>query len=142
MKAWIYFAFVQLVCGIAMVIGWVLLLPWCAMKLWVVKASPYFNKDVTAWSAQWMQAVYGNWEDGVTGVGTSKGPYLTTAPDWWRAYMWCAWRNSCNNLRFAFRWYGKDGAPFFYWQNKAGTWHFKCGWFYDNGFPVLNGGRI
>lgn len=143
MKGWIRFALVQFVSFILMVIGWVLLFPLCLTKAWVPVESRYWPlKIVTAWRWEWVQSIWGNWEDGVTGVGTTAGVYLPNAPDWWRAYMWSAWRNSTNNLRFVFRWYGKDGAPFFYWQNKAGTWYFKCGWFYDNGFPVINGGRL
>jgi hypothetical protein len=140
-KGWLYFAFVQLVAFIAMVLGWVLLLPWSLDKAWVLTTSFKYNdqpRTITEWSSALMDDIYGNAEDGVTGADW----YLPGKPVWLRAYMWSAWRNSCNNLRFVFRWYGKDGAPFFKWVSASGKWYFQAGWFADNGFPVLSAGRV
>jgi hypothetical protein len=138
----IAFLAAQNVAALAMVVGWVLLLPWAARRAWVFGSSSHYpGKIVTRWDANWLQAVWGNWEDGVTGVGTSKGEYLPFASDWWRAYMWSAWRNSANNLRFILRWYGAEGAPFYRYVTPSGRWYFQAGWFADNGFPVLSAGR-
>jgi hypothetical protein len=81
---------------------WLLGFPVCYFlsrsAAWVYRPSRYFDRFVHAWRPDWAH-IWGNEEDGVTG------------PDWWadknpnwsiekRAFVWSAWRNSVNNLRF------------------------------------------
>lgn len=144
MGQWLYFAFVQFVALIAMVIGWFLLIIPCALRAWKPVEQIYTpdwvpvgtsKPTIQIWTWNWLNKVWGNDEDGVIGPTW----YNTTAiPSAKLAYLWSAWRNSANNLRFIFK---NVGGPLFYWENSAKTWYFQCGW-YPNGFPVLSAGKI
>jgi hypothetical protein len=139
MKAlgWLYFIFVQIVAFVCMVVGWFLLAPLAARGQWVYTESIHWpTRQIAVWKWRWVDVIWGNDEDGVIGAPfyaqQVKNVYL-------RAYLWSAWRNSANNLRFVFRW--KNTGPFYKWVSKNGKWYFQAGWYADNGFPVLSAGR-
>lgn len=141
MGSWLYFAFVQLSSLVAMVIGWFILIIPCALGAWKPVDRVYCpmwmeqqglpKGTIYIWKLNWMNAVWGNDEDGVTGPLWYNDPISK-----WRAYLWSAWRNSANNLRFVFR---NFNGPFY--RKQIGNWYFQAGW-YPNGFPVLSAGRV
>ena len=62
------------------------------------------QRTIDAWDSAWLQSIYGNPEDGVSGryalinpAGTQE-PYMPGAWVPWRAYCWSAFRNSTNML--------------------------------------------
>lgn len=63
-------------------------------------------------------------------------PYMPGKPDWLRAYMWSAWRNSTDNLKYVFQW---TGGPFKRWEFRG--WYGQAGW-NSHGLPVLSAGRM
>lgn len=93
-----------------MLVGWLLLLPFCLAKAWktcpATVAGPIpLPRLVDRWSWEPLNAIYGNPEDGVSGryalvwTPVKLVPYWPAAPaDWIRAYAWSAWRNSTNAL--------------------------------------------
>lgn len=124
---WLNFIGFQFLAGLVMVLGWFILVPLCAFKVWtydLARDKYHFPRLFYIWD---------NDEDGV-------------CPHWynpqatrWRAYLWTAWRNSANNLRWKFA--DKTG-PFFRWENKAKTWYFQAGYGKNTGWPVLSAGKI
>ena len=105
MTNWLKFAGIQLVSAFAMVAGWVLLIPPCLLKQWGPCPSPLPPaRWIDQWSWHWLNKVYGNPENGVSGecAIVNGAPYMPTANSIWRAYCWSAWRNSCNNLKYVF----------------------------------------
>lgn len=146
MKGWLRFAGVQLVMLIAAVLGVFLLIPFCLAQAWVAdEKSIKDGRVIDRWKWRLLNLVYGNPEDGPSGLyakvwlnGTTEGPYMPNANPMWRAYVWSAWRNSCNNLKYVFAW---KGGPFFHWENAKHTFYFQAG-FYASGAPVLSAGRI
>ncbi len=144
---WFNFLIVQLIARSMMIIGWVLLIVPCVMKAWEpveqiyqpkwAKDDDLPKKTIYVWRWQWLNKVWGNDEDGVVSGLRNFKEYNPNATRW-KAYLWSAWRNSANNLRFIFRF---ELGPFYQWQNKAKTWYFHFGW-YSNGFPVISAGRM
>jgi hypothetical protein len=142
---WCYFAAVQVVALDAAIIGWLLLIAPCAMRAWTPVEQIYQadwqrelglpKKTIEIWSWAWLNRVWGNDEDGVV-TGLCGNVEYNPEASRWGAYLWSAWRNSANNLRFVFRW---KGGPFYRWENSAHTKYFQLGW-YPNGFPVISGG--
>ena len=148
MRGWLWFVIVQLILAIAMIWGWVFLIPFCLAQAWERAPSGLDPGPNVRWIDRWRWAplnyVYGNPEDGVSGKsaliwlnGTTQGPYMPNAWSPWRAYLWSGWRNSCDNLKYVFQW---KGGPFLHWENAAGTFYAQAGWA-SSGFPVLSGGR-
>lgn len=136
--AWIYFALVQLVSLIAMVLGWIVLIPFCLAQAWTLDdKSIKDQRPIDRWTWRPLNAVYGNREDGPSGqtaliwVNGVLSPYMPHAWAPWRAYCWSAWRNSCDNLKYVFAW--KDG-PFKQWTVLGRQQH--AGWRLENGFNV------
>ena len=119
---WLWFIVVQLIAFALMVIGWVLLVPLCAFRVWTLVNGKYHFPVVFA--------PWDNREDGVMPLWYN--PQRTR----WRAYLWAAWRNSVNNLRYVFMW---KGGPFYQWR--GGGYYFQAGWRPDNGWPVLSAGK-
>lgn len=114
----------------ATILGWFLLAPLAAMQNWVWIPSAAGKHDfISVWKPDWVDAVWGNAEDGVTGdtfyAQQVKGTRL-------RAYLWSAWRNSANNMRWG---NAVLGGPFF--RVTKGNWIFQMGYRPDNGWPVL-----
>ncbi len=137
---WLYFAFVQVVALIAWFVGIFLLIVPCALGAWETVDQIYVpdgtpkglpKGTIYVWKWDWLNKIWGNDEDGVVGP-----PLYNYEQSGWRAYLWSAWRNSANNLRFLFR---NFNGPFY--RKEIGNWYFQCGW-YPNGFPVLSAGRI
>lgn len=124
--AWLWFAVVQLVSLIAMVAGIFILTVPSLLSAWAPDKS---GNPQWTWPINY---VYGNPEDGVVGPIW----HMPGQPDWLRAYMWSAWRNSCDGLKYAF--YLK-GGPFKRWT--VGSWYAQLGW-NSSGLPVLSAGRI
>ncbi len=135
---WVWFVIVQLIAFAFFLVGIVVLLPLAFARAWVDRPSRYFpNRTVTAWVGGWLTFPWGNEEDGVTGADFYQKRFKPSHL-WLCAYLWSAWRNSANNLRFVFRWVG---GPFFRWENTQRTFYMQAG-FYPNGFPVLSAGRM
>jgi hypothetical protein len=92
-----------------MVIGWFLLIPYCLRQDWEPCTStinPFGRapRRITRWKNPWLDSIYGNREDGVSGAealiweGADRVFYH---PNMWaplRAWLWSAWRNSTNEL--------------------------------------------
>lgn len=142
---WIWFVIVQLICLLATVLGWVVLVPFCLAQAWTLSTLSGSVKDgrpIDHWNAGWLRALYDNPEDGVSGAqalvwsGGKLEPFMPGAWPPWRAYCWSAWRNSADNLKYVFKWVG---GPFYRWEN--GKFYAQAGW-YPNGFPVLSAGRM
>ena len=90
-------------------IGYFLLIPFCLAQAWEPCESTInpFNRaprPISKWKWEWLNTIYGNREDGVSGkealiwVGVVRLPYR---PNTWaplRAWLWSAWRNSTNEL--------------------------------------------
>lgn len=144
MKAlsWLGFALVQLIALAAFLIGVMLLIPLAATHCWTARESRYFaGRQVTVWRGGWLTWIWGNEEDGVTGEASTQRAayYAARYPSiGLRAYIWSAWRNSANNLRFVFTW---KGGPFWRWENARHTFYVQAGW-YPNGYPVLSVGSM
>lgn len=92
-----------------MVIGWFLLIPFCLRKAWepVVSTINPFDRaprPITMWKWEWLNTIYGNREDGVSGAEALiwvGGERVLYRPNTWaplRAWLWSAWRNSTNEL--------------------------------------------
>lgn len=117
----------------ATIVGWFLLLPLSAFKLWHTAPSLHFPRSVTVWNGGYLTWIWGNEEDGV--LPDARNNYMTWAPDWLRAYVWSAWRNSANNLRFVCT---HVGGPWL--QVRRWGWYFQAGFRPDTGWPVLSAG--
>jgi hypothetical protein len=127
----------QLLMTIATILGWFLLIPFCIGKAWSVNArSIKDGRPIDTWKYSWLNYIYGNPEDGVSGgcavvwTSGSPGPYRPGLSTWpgLRAYLWSAVRNSCDNLKYVFSIPG-DG-PIVHW------WKFKFGYQRENGYNV------
>jgi hypothetical protein len=154
---WLWWLTVQLIMTVFMVIGWLLLIPFCLAHAWTAGGLwPSINpthRMVDRWSWRPLNWIYGNPEDGVSGLqalvwnstGTLQGPYMPlptlALPVWydrrarifiwlfdaWRAYCWSGWRNSCDNLKYVFAW---SRGP------QATILGHKIGWWLENGKKV------
>ncbi len=134
---WLWFVVVQVLSLITMVLGWLLLIPFCIARAW--KA----DGKIDRWSWEPLNSIYGNPEDGVSGacarIWNSTGcllPYMPLAHPAWRAYCWSAWRNSADNLKYVFR---RTGGPFYRVEFRG--FYFQCGW-NTSGMPVLSVGAL
>lgn len=143
---WLWFVIVQLISLVAMVLGWLVLIPFCLGQAWTISTLSGSIKDgrhIDHWNAGWLRYVYDNPEDGVSGqqalVCNTDGQLVSYMPHaWapWRAYCWSAWRNSADNLKYVFK---RTGGPFRRWQ--IGDFYLQAGW-NTNGLPVLSAGLI
>jgi hypothetical protein len=141
--AWAYFAFTQLISLDFLVLGLVILIPFCLWQGW--DRSRFSIKDgrpIDQWTFRPLNFIYDNPEDGVSGQcalvwldGTTQGPYMPGAWAPWRAYCWSALRNSTDNLKYAFAW--KNGP---YASIPLFGRTLKAGWKLENGVnvPVLS----
>lgn len=115
--AWCYFALCELVALVVLFPLGLLLVGWCcARRNYTLPAtsSPLSIKPlpqrthVDTWGWKWMQPVYGNPEDGVTGF-CAYGPSWTGAYNptrsRWLAFVWSALRNWANGFGYlTWRW--------------------------------------
>jgi len=138
--AWSWFVVVELIMLAAEILGWVILVPFCLRRDWLLDAKSINDaRPVDRWRWAPLNWVYGNPEDGVSGstalvwspAGAGLVPYMPDAPAWWRAYCWSAWRNSTDNLKYVFSW---GRGPY------LKTRWFQAGWKLENGrnVPVLS----
>ena len=101
--------------GLAMAVGYILLIPFCLAQSWETCESTYnpFGREprpVDRWKWTPLNSVYGNPEDGVSGqqalvwnsTGTARVLYQSPFTQWapWKAYCWSAWRNSTDQLKY------------------------------------------
>lgn len=141
MKAWPWFALVQIISLVAMIVGWVVLIPFCLLQAWTPAAQKSIKGDgrsIDAWRWKLLGYVCNNPEDGVSGqtaLVQGNQPYMPNAWAPWRAYCWSAWRNSADNLKYVFAWEAGPLKEF----TLFGRTH-KIGWQRENGFkvPVLS----
>jgi hypothetical protein len=105
--------------GVAEMLGFVVLLPASVMHAWTappayISIKPVLTTQparlvVDEWRWNWLNAWYGNSEDGVSGQQALlqvDGQYVyyptlfpSWTPKWCIAYAWSAWRNGANNLK-------------------------------------------
>lgn len=146
-RAGVLYALAQLLSTwIATPLGWVLLIYPCLAQRWTGANFPSIKPlpdraNVDEWHSSFLQMVFGNMEDGVSGQqariwqGTPPvlGPYMPKASAWWRAYCWSALRNSADQLKYVFAW---ESGP-----RADGTWFlgrpYTIGWKSENGHNVL-----
>lgn len=101
----------MLMVGVLYVIGVPLI--WFAARrcAWTWRKSAIFDKrHICVWYWSWMDAAWGNEQDGVDGLAfNDEGEYCGSLKDWPnrpfesranRIFQWSALRNSTNNLRF------------------------------------------
>ena len=131
MKGWAWFVVVQLVCFAAMVVGWFLLAPLAAGKFWKEGWSEHYEYVINVWRWKWIDRVWGNDEDGVTGALFYRERVPGTR---WCTYLWTAWRNSSNNLRGVF---ARPQGPYYRWGGTSG-WRGHVGFKPITGWPVLS----
>lgn len=151
---WLWFLVVQLIMALFMVLGWLLLVPFCLAHAWSgIAPSTKDKRVIDCWLWRPLNYVYGNPEDGVSGQqavvwnsgGTAQVPYIPLPTlalpagydrrarifvwlfDAWRAYCWSAWRNSCGGLKYLFAW---ERGP------QATILGYKIGWWFENGKKV------
>lgn len=154
---WFLFVEVQLIMFVFMVMGWVLLIPFCLAHAWRPSTSIADSKrTIDCWSFGPLNYIYSNPEDGVSGkyavvwVNGVLSPYEPgfwtirlvsngrDYPSWWvsmqlwlyaawRAYLWSAWRNSVDALKYRFHW---ENGPHAEWRGH------KLGWWPENGYKV------
>lgn len=89
---------------------WLIGLPVCYVlakrRAWVLEPSPYYqNPDgsprmLLQWKPRWAK-VFNQYEDGVTGAVWWQHAKREW-PEWKRAFVWSAWRNPINALRFVY----------------------------------------
>jgi len=145
-EKWATFVVLQTLSTVFWAVGIVLLLPLSMLKAWSPRVShEHSNKVILAWRWRPVDLIWGNEDDGVVPMLHINGnqPYLVGCPEWLRAYMWTAWRNSCKNLAWLFC--CVPHSPYFPWYQRRFTifgkpYYFQAGWRPSNGWPVLSAG--
>jgi hypothetical protein len=110
MKAWLYYAACQVASLALSIVGVPILAYACYYRDWTyspnvdsIKPLPGRAK-VDTWDSPWMRPVWGNPEDGVSGVYAYGpdwvGPYNDLPPSRWTAFWWAAVRNRCNGFDY------------------------------------------
>jgi hypothetical protein len=145
--AWLYFALIQLFALVTDAAGLVVLAPACYLHAWTepdtlsINSAP-LGRKVDRWRWGWLNAVWGNPEDGVSGqqaliwVHGRQRPYLPGVKPAWRAYRWSALRNSSDRMKYRFPW---AKGPFY--QRQFALFGrrllFKAGWQRESGLSVV-----
>jgi hypothetical protein len=105
-------------------VGWIILAVPCALgaygdhgvksnKVWPPPYEHYNGRPIDTWDWQWLNAWFGNPEDGVSGQNALvwgdgvNAPYgqlyiYNATGSRWKAYCWSAWRNSVDALKYVF----------------------------------------
>ena len=140
---WLRFAWVQFIMLAAAVRGFVVLIIPCVFRQWEDTTQSYIPewqqkaglppKTIKRWRWKWLNVIYGNDEDGVVGP-----QWYNPTGSRWGAYMWSAWRNSTDNLKYVFE---QKGGPWYEWKSANGKWYFQAGW-NSSGLPVISAGRV
>ena len=131
--SWVRFTLVQIVMLLATVLGWFILPIPCILQAWRISPKPSIKdgRQIDEWKFNWLNKVYGNPEDGVSGrfAKLSDGSaYLPNCNSILRAYTWSAIRNSADGLKYLF---ADPNGPL------VDTWvHVKIGYQEENGFKV------
>ena len=137
--AWTWFVLAQLIMLVCMVLGFVILPLPCLLHAWEISGAPSINdgRRIDRWKWKWLFWA-NNPEDGVSGLtarvwvnGVTQRAYWPTCPSAaLRAYVWSAWRNSCDALKYslAITHFGTPSVVI------AGR---RIGWSVENGRPVL-----
>jgi hypothetical protein len=126
-------------------LGWLLagpfvLLPLALLRRWKERASKlpqYEHATLPEWQDEWAWR-YCNEDLGVVPPALNNGvPYMPWAPDWLRAYVWCAFRNPTNGMKVievlkyratvTHTWYGAIVRSGPYWCCWIGRW-WRFGW--------------
>ncbi len=138
--AWGWFVLAQLVMLACAVLGWVILALPCLIHAWEPSPVPSINdgRKIDRWAWGWLNRVWGNPDDGVSGLtalvwvnGTTRASYWPTCPSAaLRAYTWSAWRNSCDALKYSLA-ITRLGTP------SVVVFGRRIGWSLENGRPVL-----
>ncbi len=125
MKTWGSYGAAQLAMMVATVVGWVVLILPCLLRAWELSPIPSINdgRKIDQWKWKWLRWAWDNPEDGVSGrmalvwAGSAREPYYPSKSvpwyDWapWRAYMWSAWRNSANMLKYRYGYQLRTPGP-------------------------------
>jgi hypothetical protein len=148
--SWLYFVLIQLLGLATDAAGLVVLAPACYLHSWTQADTLSINPDppgrrVDRWSWGWLNAVWGNPEDGVSGAqaliatGGRRRPYLPASSAGWRAYRWSALRNRSDGMKYRLAW---QHGPFYRRQLRlfGERLVFKAGWQLESGIkvPVLS----
>ena len=141
---WGWFWLAQIIMLLLAIAGWVILLMPCLLEAWEHSAVPSINADrrqIDRWAWPWLNWFYGNPEDGVSGQtalvwlnATKQGPFMPGAWSPLRAWVWSAWRNSTDSLKYilALDLHGPTMKP----RTIFGR-ILTGGWSVENGLPVL-----
>lgn len=147
---------------IATPVGWVVMIVPCAMHAWRMQGlvSTKDGRPIDSWIWPWLQKLAGNIEDSASGTQAlvhEAGvlvPYMPM-PSWakrWRwsiwlwqslrAYLWSAWRNSADGLKYLLAW--ADAPPLV--VRAFGPVTVKVGWMQQDwgrraNVPVLSAWR-
>ncbi len=118
-RGWGTYMIAELTMILATACGWFILIPFCLFQDWQMSPIPSINdgkRTIDEWKWMWLNRIYGNPEDGVSGQmalvwinGTTRVPYR---PNTWpplRAYLWSAWRNSADMLKYRLGWVTPSG---------------------------------
>lgn len=148
--AWAWFAIAQLLMLALSVAGWVILILPCLLQAWEPSPAPSIattpwlppKRPIDRWKWRWLFWA-DNPEDGVSGQsalvwgsGVQAGtlvPFMPNAWAPWRAWVWSAWRNSADQLKYTLA-LGLRG-PAFSLPLLGRT--LKGGWSVENNLPVL-----
>jgi hypothetical protein len=116
-------------------IGAVILAGPCYLRSWHPAPSTEnrIPQTINVWDSAFLNRIYGNDEDGVTG----KPGYNTEPPSRLKAYVWSAWRNPVDNLKY---WpiARRPGGPLLY--RRFGAFYVEAGW-NASGLIVASAGR-
>lgn len=142
---WLYYATCQLIGAFVLFpLGLLIVGLACYRRAWSFDATPSikplpYRLTVDTWRWTWMNTVYGNPEDGVTGgdaFGSWVGPYNDVPLSRWRAFQWSGLRNwACGWNYLTWRpWL--DPPPLFY--RAYGNGHsIELGWQQRYGCTVM-----
>ena len=130
----------QALTAAAMLLGICVLPIPCLLHAWQPSRARSINdgRRIDRWSWEWLNWLWGNPEDGVSGLtalvwvtGATRAPYWPGCPsDALRAYIWSAWRNSCDTLKYTLA-LTQFGTPSIVVAGR------RIGWSVENGRPVL-----
>jgi hypothetical protein len=91
--------FVEMLVSVPLyVLGFPLCLIMAVLKKYSVQYSPYYDREIVRWNYKWM-FIWDSPEDGVIGNVRWNVTHKNW-PIWFRVFVWTAWRNPTNGLRF------------------------------------------
>jgi hypothetical protein len=99
---WFYWGAWQLLSLVATIVGIPVLLPLAYFGLWETRPGKSWlfpGINVAAWRGGWLTFLWDNEEDGVTGADWYRRIH-GNRPAWLNAYLWSAWRNAANGMRW------------------------------------------